>query len=374
MVFPSAVLIATRGGATDDYLVATDPVSGIESPGYESKLEEVFAKYPIPLAEHQLFKTSDPDIAREEISRALFPHELRLEGDSRHFEASIRNARLRAVSITVLAYGAEVELVAERADASFIVAHSLVGQATFSIGAQSVAVRPGIAAVSTPGMPIRIRWSSGSVMMVIAIDRTALEAEFETWVDAKPSVPLRFEPVVNVWDVPAASWWTAVDNLVEDLDSSTPMLRHPAAASVAERGLMVGLLLAMPHNYSSQLWEKPSPIGPEWLSRAVDLIEQLPHRTWTVPDLARASNTSTRALFDGFRRWLGTTPMDYQRQIRLRRAWIQLRTADPSAETTTVTAIASQLGFTNLGRFAAEYRRRFGELPSVTLQRGRDGY
>ncbi|MFC8796552.1 AraC family transcriptional regulator [Promicromonospora sp. NPDC057138] len=350
--------------------MATDPVPGIESPGYESKLEEVVIRYPAPLAEHQHFRTTDLNTAREEVSRVLFPHELRLRGDSRYFEASIRSARLRAVSITVLAYGTEVELVAERADASFIVARSLVGGAEFRIGAQSVVVRPGTAAVFTPGKPIRIRWPSGSVMMVIAIDRTALESELETWVDTSPSVPLRFEPVVNVWDMPAASWWSAVDHLVEDLDSATPILRHPAAASVAGRGLMVGLLLAMPHNYSSQIWERPRPIGPEWLSRAVDLIKELPVRTWTVPDLARATNTSTRALYDGFRRWLGTTPMEYQRQIRLRRAWIELRTADSGGEATTVTAIASRLGFTNLGRFAAEYRQRFGELPSITLHRG----
>jgi len=354
--------------------VATDPLSGIESQKYENKLEQVFAKYPIPLAEHQLFRTTDPEIARAEASRALFPHELRHEGDGRHFEASIRNTRIRSVSITVLAYGAAVELVATRADASFVVAHSLVGRATFTIGAQSVTVRPGIAAVSTPGRPLRIRWSSGSVMMVITIDRTVLEAELESWIDARPSVPLRFEPAVNVWDMPAAGWWSAVDNLVADLDSAAPMLRHPAAACAAERGLLVGLLLAMPHNYSSQLWEEPPSIGPEWLSRAIDLIERVPHRTWTVPDLARATNTSTRALHDGFRRWQGTTPMEYQRQVRLRRAWNELRTADPDAGTTTVTAIATQLGFSNLGRFAAEYRQRFGELPSMTLQRGRDGY
>jgi AraC-like DNA-binding protein len=66
--------------------------------------------------------------------------------------------------------------------------------------------------------------------------------------------------------------------------------------------------------------------------------------------------------------------MEYQRQVRLHRAWIELRTADPDAESTTVTEIASRLGFSNLGRFAAGYRQRFGELPSMTLQRGRDGY
>ncbi|GAB3227290.1 AraC family transcriptional regulator [Glycomyces halotolerans] len=278
------------------------------------------------------------------------------------------------MSLNVLAYGVDAELIAERADASsFIIAHSLVGWAAVDFGAQSVTVKPGTAAVSTPGNPIRIRWACGSVMMIICIDRAALEAELEAWMDAKPGDPLAFEPAVNAWDLPAASWWSAVDNLVEDLDSSQPLLRHPAAASAAERGLIVGLLLAMRHNYSNRMWEQPPPIGPAWLQRAIDLIERSPHRLWTVPDLARASNASTRALYDGFRRWLGTTPMEYLRQVRLRRAWTELRSADP-ATGATVTAVASQLGFTNHGRFAAEYRQRFGEPPSATLQkRGSEG-
>ncbi|GAA2224635.1 AraC family transcriptional regulator [Promicromonospora sukumoe] len=349
-------------------------MSGIKSRKDDGILEDVFAQFPVPLAEHQLFRTADPGTAREEVTRTLFPHDLLLDGDAHPFEASVRSARLRAVSITVLAYGSDVELVAERADSAYVVAHPLVGRATFDVGAHQVAVRPGTAAVSTPGEPLRVRWSAGSVLLVITVDRAALTEELETWTDAEPGVPLRFEPAVGVWDMPAAGWWSAVDNLVEDLDSPAPTLRHPAAVSAAERSLMVGLLLSVPHNYSGRLWERPLPIGPEWLGRATDLIERVPHRTWTVPDLARAANTSTRALYDGFRRWLGTTPMEYQRQVRLRRAWVELRTADPGAETATVTEIASRLGFTNLGRFAAGYRRRFGELPSTTLQRGRDGY
>ncbi|MFI8523371.1 AraC family transcriptional regulator [Promicromonospora sukumoe] len=354
--------------------MATDPVSSIKSRKDDGTLEDVFARFPVPLANHELFRTTDPGTARDEVARTLFPHELRLDDDVRPFEASIRTARLRAVSFTVLAYGSDVELVAELTDAAYVVAHALVGRATFDVGAHTVVVRPGTAAVSTPGEPLRIRWSAGSVLLVITVDRAALREELETWTDADPGVALRFDPAVGVWDLPAAGWWSAVDNLVEDLDSPAPTLRHPAAMSAAERSLMVGLLLSVPHNYSGRLWELPLPIGPEWLGRATDLIERVPHRTWTVPDLARAANTSTRALYEGFRRWLGTTPMEYQRQIRLRRAWVELRTADPAGEAGTVTEIASRLGFTNLGRFAAGYRRRFGELPSTTLQRGRDGY
>ena len=44
-----------------------------------------------------------------------------------------------------------------------------------------------------------------------------------------------------------------------------------------------------------------------------------------------------------------------------------LTAADPA--TATVTAIANDQGFGELGRFAVNYRRLFGEPPSATLRR-----
>ena len=42
------------------------------------------------------------------------------------------------------------------------------------------------------------------------------------------------------------------------------------------------------------------------------------------------------------------------------------------AQETSVTAVAALYGFTHFGRFAALYRRQFGELPSVTLAQAQD--
>jgi len=51
------------------------------------------------------------------------------------------------------------------------------------------------------------------------------------------------------------------------------------------------------------------------------------------------------------------SPMKYVKQIRLDNG------------STTVTYVAMDHGFFQLGRFSADYRRAFGELPSVTLLR-----
>ena len=59
--------------------------------------------------------------------------------------------------------------------------------------------------------------------------------------------------------------------------------------------------------------------------------------------------------------------MKYVKQMRLECAQRTLLAAEPG--TTTVTTIAMDHGFYQLGRFSADYRRVFGELPSETLGR-----
>ncbi|MCW2827829.1 MAG: transcriptional regulator, AraC family, partial [Marmoricola sp.] len=76
---------------------------------------------------------------------------------------------------------------------------------------------------------------------------------------------------------------------------------------------------------------------------------------------------SVRALQEGFKRDLGMSPLAYLRLVRLRRAHRVLEQATP--ESTTVAAVALGLGLLHMGRFAASYRRAFGEMPSETLRR-----
>jgi transcriptional regulator GlxA family with amidase domain len=68
-----------------------------------------------------------------------------------------------------------------------------------------------------------------------------------------------------------------------------------------------------------------------------------------------------------FRAYLGTTPLGWVRRRRLARARQQLLAA---ADRESVTGVALANGFTELGRFAGQYRNQFGELPSQTLKSG----
>lgn len=60
------------------------------------------------------------------------------------------------------------------------------------------------------------------------------------------------------------------------------------------------------------------------------------------------------------------SPIRFIKQRRMMLARVMLARSRPDG--TTVTQIAMFCGFENLGRFAVNYRRRFGEVPSETLR------
>ncbi|MBE9203684.1 helix-turn-helix domain-containing protein [Synechocystis salina LEGE 06099] len=64
-----------------------------------------------------------------------------------------------------------------------------------------------------------------------------------------------------------------------------------------------------------------------------------------------------------FRHWAKS----YLQAYRLHGARRQLKLTSPGE--TTVMAIAHQWGFWHLGQFSQDYKKMFGELPSVTLSR-----
>ena len=86
----------------------------------------------------------------------------------------------------------------------------------------------------------------------------------------------------------------------------------------------------------------------------------------SIEDLALHAGVSARAVEQSFARHVGATPSECLRSMRLELAHRLLEQASDGA---TVTTVALDAGFTHLGRFSADYRHRFGQLPSETLAR-----
>ena len=59
------------------------------------------------------------------------------------------------------------------------------------------------------------------------------------------------------------------------------------------------------------------------------------------------------------------SPAKYLKHYRMTQSRLELLVADPAE--VSVTRVANSWGFWELGRFAVEYKRLFGECPSQTL-------
>lgn len=86
-------------------------------------------------------------------------------------------------------------------------------------------------------------------------------------------------------------------------------------------------------------------------------------------DLAAHAGVSVRAVEQAFTRHVGAPPMACLRAMRLDLARRLLKAAPAGSN---VTAVVLEAGINHLGRFAGEYQRRYGELPSETLTRRRE--
>jgi len=100
------------------------------------------------------------------------------------------------------------------------------------------------------------------------------------------------------------------------------------------------------------------------LKRALMLIDD-PHQEFiSVSDLCKKAGASWATLERAFAEEFGISPKSYITSRRLSAVRKRLLEADSS---NVITEIATAWGFWHMGRFAADYRRQFGELPSQTL-------
>jgi AraC-like DNA-binding protein len=95
-------------------------------------------------------------------------------------------------------------------------------------------------------------------------------------------------------------------------------------------------------------------------------MEANPNKSIYVPEVCAAVAVSERTLRHYCDEHLGMGPNKYLWLRRMNLARRALATADPRG--TTVTTIALEYGFGELGRFSVAYRQLFGESPSATLR------
>jgi AraC-like DNA-binding protein/tetratricopeptide (TPR) repeat protein len=107
-------------------------------------------------------------------------------------------------------------------------------------------------------------------------------------------------------------------------------------------------------------------LQPRAVRRALDAMHANVGHRWTVAELAAVAGSSGRTLQRQFLTFLGKTPHAVLRDIGFERARRELLQGAAGEK---IMDVAARCGLPHFGRFAVEYRRRYGETPSQTLKR-----
>ncbi|MFE1950509.1 AraC family transcriptional regulator [Streptomyces sp. NPDC059524] len=320
----------------------------------------------LPLANRRRFHTADIWEARAEVGRAFCPHELHITQRSATLDARLHAAPLDRTGLYYLDYGTEVRITPGDLESFFLVQIPLAGHAKITCGREEIVSSPELASVPSPAGKLDMRWGAGNPQLIVWFDRSSLESHLGSLLGRAVRRPVRFSLGMDLTAPDSRSWLNIVDLLRREVERPDGMTSRPVVTQQLESLLMTQLLMAQPHTYTPALLGEQPRVAPPAVRRAMDVIEGHAAEPLTVAEIAECVGVGVRALQEGFRRHLDTTPLAYLREVRLDRVRKELLTADPGA--TTVTAVASRWGFLHPGRFSLAYRRQFGESPSETLR------
>jgi AraC-like DNA-binding protein len=106
--------------------------------------------------------------------------------------------------------------------------------------------------------------------------------------------------------------------------------------------------------------------------RMEDLLQAQPEGALRIAEICDALGVSERTLRLACAEQLGMGPTEFVRRRRMQLVYRSLSRGN--SEPASVADVARRYGFRALGRFAADYRALYGELPSATLRRDLGGF
>ena len=316
-----------------------------------------------------LVRTRDLDEAVTRVNGLMSNHSV-TPGSGGDLDARIDGFTVAGLSVLEMDYGVPLRVRADPLtdylavcvplDSSMGVVHN---------GRRFEAEAGGTAFVGTPESELIMDWRLGLRLLVIRVDLAPLRHLSARMVGDRSLIGerLRFETEMGATVVTQAlvAQVRLLDQLLVGADGAT---LSPLVVAQAREQVMTALLLGQQHSWSEALRQRPSRARATAVREAQELLRARSGDPVTIAEVAEVVGVSERALHAAFRRELDESPKQFLQRVRLENAHRDL-VATPPGSGVRVVDIAHRWGFGNAGRFAAQYRQRFGELPGDTLAR-----
>ncbi|WP_034296316.1 AraC family transcriptional regulator [Herbaspirillum sp. RV1423] len=316
------------------------------------------------LSRYDVCKTSDIEEARS-VGERIFCKNAIYSKDPQ-FNTRINYRRVGGLGVGRMTYGGETIIDPDVMESFSLIQIPIRGREFIESDGKRALLEPDQGIVLNAHVRTSIRHMAGTEKIIVRVNNDVVRRQCQQHLGRtlQNDVEFKMEMALDTPDgrslVQMLAWMCDV---LSNTDKVSPLL------STQFESTFVGMLLnCQENNYSEDLYEdKGKSLAPSFVKGVEHYIEEHAHEPITVGDLAEYAGVSSRSLYSGFRRFRNTSPMHYLKEVRLRRVHEELLLASPTSGA--VTNVALRWGFSHLGHFTTDYKRRFGETPSQTLMR-----
>lgn len=232
----------------------------------------------------------------------------------------------------------------------------LQGSKVTSIGDQVVKLGPGDALVVSHDLPIMSRITKASMQepylaVILSLDVQLLRSLY----DPVAQAPMHQASVRSMSAGPADAAW--LEPLVRYFELSGSPADAKALGPSTLREIYYRILLS-PRGAMLR-WLLVAGSHASRIAKAIHRLRSEYRQPLKIPDLAKTAGMSASSFHGHFKAVTGTTPLQYQKDLRLIEAHALLHTMDHA-----VSEAAYAVGYESPSHFSRDYSRKFGVPPS----------
>ena len=309
------------------------------------------------LATSTIFHGAHPEEVSAFVNKHIGGHSLDLIGGENH-AASLSFGEFAGFGLSRISYGNHVRVKTPALDDIYHFQVVTRGECRWRHNGESLRVRRGQALMVNPDEVIDLEYTQECEKVIIKVPAPIMKSVCRTGgslggqlvrFDRLP-IDMRFCPsLTNLLD--------AVFSEFEESGDS-----NSGAISLSYREIVLKKLLRVfPNNWNAS--DSVQSVSPS-MERIIQYIEENVKEDIELDTLSQISNMSIRSIYNAFSRVFSTTPKSYVKLVKLR----SLRSDLLQGQCRNITEVALDYGFSHLGRFSSDYRKRFGELPSETMR------
>lgn len=314
-------------------------------------------------SQNLIFQHQDIGETCKSVGQIFKPHLLKIVQQKSEFQSSMHHLKTGRLSISRLEYGTDVYIEPDHLEKFYLIQIPTQGYAEIEVDQQKFISYPQVASVISPDQALKMRWHAHSPQLILKIDKDDLVQHCRQHLPESTRHTPIFETKLDFSTHSGGYFLQLMTTLMEALACENHPLHHPMVFKQFESNLLNALLYGQSNTLLEHLNQaKEKVVSPYFIKRTEAYMRENLHMALSIEQLAEHAGVSVRTLFAGFKSFLNTTPMAYLKELRFEQAHLELM----QNEQASVTDVAFKWGFSHLGRFSQEYKRRYGELPSST--------